>query len=332
MPAHEYLRSIWTGGPIPWKIQGVFQYLWQEQGRDEGVLETFYSWAPPGDLPPLNPPWSTWREFEARSESLYPEYTYRQFESNSHPLRHPNLVTLRKNRFGEGAPEFTPAENAFLDAYYREIFSFRHGPCLTAVREIGIDTDKIHNLISYRATELMHAGMPWPQLDPVDPPIPWPSLDEFKRRFCRPRPDPPRCSYVDFHLQDFSRKERAFFAHYFREVLALTPGPAHEYLSSEGIPPSHLLPFHHNLFSFNGGSWAEVSFKEPLPPFEVPWSSRSVFYQRAYLFCRYTSEREKFLLVAPAEVRDDLRTKAFSYFLNQPEEEFIEWYLVCGAK
>ena len=188
---------------------------------------------------PLNPPWSTWREFEARSESLYPEFAYRLFEANDHPLRHPNLAIHRRTRFGEAPPEFTPAENAFLDAYYREILSFRKGPCLTAVTEMGIDLDKIHCLISYRATELMHAGQSWSQLDPIYPPIPWASLDEFKRRFLPPRPDAPRCAYVDFHRQDFSAKERSFFAHYFREILTLTPGSAHEYLSrKEFLPPT----------------------------------------------------------------------------------------------
>ena len=253
------------------------------------------------------------------------------FEANDHPLRHPNLAIHRRTRFGEAPPELTPAENAFLDAYYREIFSFRKGPCLTAVTEMGIDLDRIHRLISYRATELMHAGQSWPQLDPIAPPIPWASLDEFKRRFLPPRPDVPRCAYVDFHRQDFSAKERSFFAHYFREILTLTPGSAHEYLNSERIRPTHLLPFHHSLSSFNGGSWAEVSLKEPLPPFVVPWSSRLVFYQRAYLFCRYASEREKLLSTVPEDLRDAMSSRGFLRFLNQPEEEFSECYLAERA-
>jgi hypothetical protein len=182
-PAHDYLRSLCTTGRPDWRTMSTFQYLWQEQGRYDGTLETFFSWAPPDDLPELNPPWCTWQEFIDRAESLYAENVYWQFEANAHPLRYPNFISARRGRFVDKIPEFTPAEDEFLDAYYREIFAHKKGPCLTAVDSLEIPVDEVNTLVAYRALELMHAGQSWPQLDAVDPPIPWSTLDEFKRRF-----------------------------------------------------------------------------------------------------------------------------------------------------
>jgi hypothetical protein len=306
----------------------VFQYLWQEQSRYDGTAETFFPWAPPDDLPPLNPPWTTWQDFLGRSESLYAESVYRQFESSYHPFRYPHFVTTRRGRYLDRIPEFTSAENEFLDAYYREIFAQEKGPCLTAVNSLEIPVDEVNTLVAYRAIELMHAGQSWPQLDPVDPPVPWSNLDEFKRRFFPPRPNFPRCHYVTLHRTDFSAKEMSFFHHYYREILSLTPGPAHDYLRAQDIPGTLLAPFQYAICRGGGHGVVGLFMDNPLPPFEIPWGSKAVFYHRAYLFCPSEREKEAFSRHIPMEDREYITTSFRELcYPNQFEEEFIEWYL-----
>ncbi len=163
-PAHDLLRCLCTTGRIEWRVLSTYQYLWQEQARDDGTADTFFSWAPPENLPPLASPWSTWQEFVDRAEGLYPESVYRQFEANAHPSRYPHFTSTRRGRFVDKIPEFTPVENEFLDAYYREIFAHKKGPCLTAVNTLQIPVDEVNTLVAYRAMELMRAGESWPRL------------------------------------------------------------------------------------------------------------------------------------------------------------------------
>lgn len=303
-PAHEFLRHLCPTGRPESRILLIFQYLWQEQSRDDGTAESFFSWAPPIDLPPLAPPWSTWQEFVDRAESLYAESVYRQFEANAHPLRYPHFTTTRKGRYLDKIPEFTLAENVFLDAYYREISSQKKGPCLTTVDSLNIPVDEINTLVAYRAMELMHTGQPWPQLDAVGPPNPWSSLDEFKRRFFPPRPNFPRCHYVTLNRTELSAKEQSFFHHYYCEVISLTPGPAHEYIRDQDIPGILLVPFQYAIFRGVGHGLVGLFMDDPLPPFEVPWSSKSIFYQRAYFFCPTEMEKEAFSRHIPARDRE----------------------------
>ena len=153
-PAHDFLRSLCTTGRPDWRTMSTFQYLWQEQSRYDGTADSFFPWAPPTDLAPLAPPWSTWQEFVDRAESLYAEKVYREFEASEHPLRYPHFISGRRGRFVDKIPEFTTAENAFLDGYYREIFAHKKGPCLTAVDSLGIPVDEVNTLVAYRALEL----------------------------------------------------------------------------------------------------------------------------------------------------------------------------------
>jgi hypothetical protein len=331
-PAHDFLRNLCTTGRSEWRDLSIFQYLWQEQSRYDGTSDTFFSWAPPAHLPALAPPWSTWREFVDRAESLYAESVYRQFEANEHPLRYAHFISTRKGRFLDKISEFTPAEDEFLDAYYREIFSYKKGPCLSAVNSLDIPVDEVNTLVAYRATELMHAGQSWPQLDTVGPPIPWSSLDEFKQRFFPPRPNFPRCHYVTLHRTDLSAKEQAFFHHCHREFLSLTPGPAHEYLRAQDIAVTLLSPFWYAIFRGGGHGLAGLFVREALPPFEIPWSSKTVFYQRAYYFCPTEREKEAFSLNIPLDDREYITTSFRELcYPNQFEDEFIEWYLAETA-
>ena len=329
MLAHEYLRQLYgkTGVGIPWKVQQVFQYLWQEQGRYDGTADTFFSWAPPDDLPPLNPPWRTWAEFEARSQDLYPEMVYRQFESSEHPLRYPHFVATRRGRFKDDTPVFTPEENVFLDAYYREIFSFKGGPCLDAVVAMAIEPDEINTLVSYRATELIHAGMQWPQLDEAGPPIPWPSLEEFKKRHFPPRPNAPHCSYVTLHRPDLSAKEHVFIAHYYRELMHFSPGPAYGYLQNHGIPPAHLAPYLKEVFKYAETGYLHKFSTDPLKPFVIPWANREIFYRRSYGFCKSLPEQKRFLESLPPDLQAFLEGARGLRWINDHEEQFVEWYV-----
>ena len=152
-PAHDFLRALYTSGYTEWRVLSTYQYLWQEQAREDGTTDTFFSWAPPDDLPPLVPPWSTRQEFVGRAEALYAERVYRQFEANEHPFRYPHFISTRRGRFVDKIPEFTISENEFLDAYYREIFAHKKGPCLTAVDSMEIPVDEVNTLVAYRAME-----------------------------------------------------------------------------------------------------------------------------------------------------------------------------------
>ena len=67
IPAHDFLRHLRPTGPPEWRVMGIYQWLWQEQSRWDGTADTFFPWAPPGDLPPLTHSWSTWQEFVDRA-------------------------------------------------------------------------------------------------------------------------------------------------------------------------------------------------------------------------------------------------------------------------
>ena len=99
------------------------------------------------------PPWFTWQEYVDRAESLYAEKVYREFEAHEHPFRYPHFTSVRRGRYPDRIPEFTHAENEFLDAYYREIFAHKKGPCLTAVDSMQIPVDEVNTLVAYRAME-----------------------------------------------------------------------------------------------------------------------------------------------------------------------------------
>jgi hypothetical protein len=72
--------------------------------------------------------------------------------------------------------------------------------------------------------------------------------------------------------------------------------------------------------------------REALPPFEIPWSSKTVFYQRAYYFCPTEREKEAFSLNIPLDDREYITTSFRELcYPNQFEDEFIEWYLAETA-
>ena len=232
-------------------------------------------------------------------------------------------------------PIFTSEENEFLDAYYDEIRSLTIGPCLTAVDGLEIPHHEMNHLVGYRATELLHESQPWPQPHPPSPPIPWSSLDDFKRRFFPPSPAFPRHDYVPLDQVRFSAKERVFLAHYLHEITTFTPGPAHEYLRSQSLPPILMVPFLKHTFSYvqhdSSGRFLNPACKfliKPLPAFAVPWGSRSIFFGRVLRFCEDESMKSLVEPFLPTE-ESAYVYKPFPYrlFLSQEEEGFIRWYL-----
>jgi hypothetical protein len=336
VPAHEALRSLDPEHNIAWRRFHVFQYLWQEQGRREGPDEISYFWVEPSSRSSFTLPWPTLEAFNSRYLELYPESILVQFEQNAHPLRHPRFITHRTGRFAtRPMPIFSAEENEFLDAYYDEIRSLSIGPCLTAVDGLEIPHDEINNLVGYRATELLHEGQPWPRSHSAVPPIPWPTLDAFKLRFLPHRPNYPWNQYVPLDRVDFSAKEHVFFAHYLNEITTLTPGPAHEYLRLQSLSPILMIPFirysftHYSLHS--SGRLLEPACKfliDPIPAFEIPWGTKSIFFGRVLRFCEDESMKKLVEPFLPPEASAYVyKPIPYLFFLSQEEEGFIRWYL-----
>ncbi len=258
------------------------------------------------------------------------------FEDTAHPLRFPRFVAHRTDRHSSRPlPVFSPEEDEFLDADYDEIRSLSVGPCLAAVDGLEIPHHEINDLVGYRATELLHEGRPWPQPHSPAPPIPWPTLDAFKRRFYPPKPVFPWHDYVPLDRAEFSAKERAFLSHYLREVTTLTPGPAHEYLRSESLPPILMVPFLKYSFSYgrphSSGRFLDLASRflaDPLPAFEVPWRSRSIFLGRVLRFCEDDSLKTLVEPFLPAEASAYVyKPIPYRFLLSQEEEGFLLWYL-----
>lgn len=292
VPAHKALCSLGLEFVIMYRKFRRFQILWQKQACREGPDELSHFWVEPASRSSFTLPWPTLEDFEARHLELYPEEILLDFEDTAHPLRFPRFVAHRTDQhFSRPLPVFSPEENEFLDAYYDEIRSLSVGPCLAAVDDLEITHHGINHLVGYRATELLHEGRPWPQPHSPAPPTPWPTLDAFKRRFYPPRPVFPWHDYVRLDRADFSSKEHTFLAHYFHEISKLTTGPAHEYLRSQSLPSILMIPFLKHSFSYctpnSCGKCLNPACKfltEPLPAFEVPWGTRSIFLGRVLRF------------------------------------------------
>jgi len=336
VPAHEALRSLYREHAISYENLCRFQILWLEQARREGPDELFHFWVEPASRSSFGLPWPTSDAFNARYQELYPEEILLDFEANDHPLRYPHFVARRVGSWSSRpVPIFSAEENEFLDAYYDEIRSLRIGPCLAAVDRLEIPHGEINHLVGYRATELLYAGQPWPQPHPPSPSIPWPTLEDFKRRFFPPRPVFPWHDYVPLDRADFSAKEHAFLAHYLHEITTLTTGPAHEYLRSESHPPILMIPFLKHSFSCCRPNSSRKCLNpackfltEPLPAFEVPWGTRSIFLGRVLRFSEDDSMKK---LVEPFLPHEEsayvYKPTPYRFYLSQEEEGFIQWYL-----
>jgi hypothetical protein len=342
MPAHEALRALDPEHTIKWDIFRLFQYLWQEQARREGPDELSHFWLEPTSRSSFTIPWPTVEAFHARYLELYPEEILVELEQNAHPLRYPRYITHRSSRSSFcQMPIFSPEENEFLDAYYDEIRSCTIGPCLTAVDDLKILHGEINRLVGYRGTELLHQGLPWPQPHSSAPPIPWPTLDAFKRRFFPPRPDFPWHDYVPLDREHISAKERSFLAHYLHEITTLTPGPAHEYLRSQSLSPILIIPilryaFNHCSFHSSGKvlGLACQYLIDPLPTFEIPWGTKSIFFGRVLRFCG-TDYMKKLVepFLPPEGSAYVYKPFPYNFLLSQEEKGFVQWYLaeIAGA-
>jgi hypothetical protein len=327
-PAHMMLRSLDPNHKhIGWEKLCVFQYIWQEQGRDTGVHETFFPWSEAQNRPPLTLPWDSLAAFCTRYQELYPESVFLEFQANDHPYRHHRFLAARlRSPHDLPIAIFSPEENLFLDAFYDEIRAGTPGHCLTAVQALNIPTREINKLIGYRATELIYSHLPWPQPHPPSPPIPWPDLETFKRRFLPPEPNIPRYRHVELGRADFSAKEHQFFAHYIHEVIAITPGPAHDYLRSQSLSPVLMLPFQFAALQ------SQVHFKkvlaDRLPPFVVPWADRAVFLTRVLYFCRDHSRLKDDLeqYLPKSDESYLIKPQPYNFYLTRPEEEFLLHY------
>lgn len=334
-PAHKALRTLGLDfGVLSHKFRR-FQILWQKQIRRDGSDELQYFWVEPPSRSSFILPWPTSEAFEVRHLELYAEEILLSFEDDAHPLRFPRFAADRKgSHSSHPLPVFTPEEDGFLDAYFDEIRSLTIGPCLAAVDGSEIPHREINLLVGYRGTELLHAGRPWPQPHAPSPPIPWSSLEDFKRRFFPPMPDFPYRDYVPLDRVDLSARERIFLAHYLREVTSLTPGPAHEYLRSESLSPILMVPFLKHVFSyvsFNSSSkFLDPACKflmDPLPPFEVPWGSKSIFLGRVLRFSEGYSMKTLVRPYLPSEDSAyDYNPVPYRFFLSQEKEIFLLWY------
>jgi hypothetical protein len=328
MPAHEMLRSLdHTHSQFRGDKLLTFQHVWQEQGRNSGVLETFFPWDESPNLPPLILPWDSLEVFNLRYQQLCPESIFLAFQSNNHPLQHHRFLASRMRLPRNSIiPDFTPEENYFLDAFFDEIRTATSGPCFQAVKALGIPTSEINQLIGYRATELIASNLPWPQPHPNSPPIPWLTLEIFKVRFLPPEPNMPRYHHVELGRPDFSAEEHQFFAHYLHEMINITPGPAHEYLRSQSLSPALMLPLQYS--AIKGGIHLKKVLTDPLPPFVIPWGDKAILLTRVLYFCRdrygFKDELEQYL----PEPDDSylLKPPRYRFFLTQPEEEFLLHY------
>lgn len=334
-PAHEALRTLGLDFSVMYGKFRRFQILWQKQARREGPDELLHFWVEPGSRSSFILPWPTVEAFEARHLELYPEEVLLDFEDTAHPLRYPRFAADRVGQHSSRpVPDFSPEEDEFLDAYYDEIRSLSAGPCLAAVDGLELPHHDISHLVGYRATELLREGRPWPQPHSPAPPIPWPTLDAFKRRFFPPGPVFPWHAYVPLDRVNLSARERTFLAHYLQEITSLTPGPAHGYLRSQSLSPILMVPFLRHLFSFvstnSSSKFLDLASKfliDPLPAFEVPWGSRSIFLGRVLRFCEGYSMKT---LVEPHLPAEDsayvFKPVPYRFFLSQEEEIFLLWY------
>ena len=335
VPAHEALRSLGLEFGTMYQQFRRFQILWQKQARHDGPDELLHFWVEPNSRSSLILPWPTAEAFEVRHRELCAEEILLDFEDTAHPLRYPRFVADRVGQHSSRpVPIFTPEEDEFLDAYYDEIRSLSVGPCLAAVDGLEIPHHDIDHLVGYRGTELLHEGRPWPQPHSPAPPIPWPTLDAFKRRFFPPGPVFPWHDYVPMDRENFSAKEHAFLAHYFREITTLSPGPAHEYLRSKSLSPILIIPFLKHSFSYctpnSSGKCLNPACKflaEPLPAFEIPWGTRSIFLGRVLRFCGGDSMKKLIEPFLPSEESAYVyKPIPYRFFLSQEEEGFIRWY------
>jgi hypothetical protein len=336
VPAHKALRSLGLEYGIMYGKFHRFQILWQKQARREGPDELIHFWVEPASRSSFTLPWPTMKDFEARHLELYPEEILLDFEDTAHPLRYPRFVADRTGQHSSRPlPVFSSEENEFLDAYYDEIRTLSVGPCLAAVDGLEINHHDINHLVGYRATELLHEGRAWPQPHSPAPPIPWPTLDAFKRRFYPASPAFPWHDYVPLDRADFSAREHVFLAHYLHEITRLTSGPAHEYLRSQSLSPTLMIPFLKHSFSYvrsdSSGQLLNPACKlltEPLPAFEVPWGNRAIFLGRVLRFCGDESMKT---LVGPFLPTEEsayvYKPTPYRFYLSQEEEGFIRWYL-----
>ena len=73
---------------------------------------------------------------------------------------------------------------------------------------------------------------------------------------------------------------------------------------------------------------------EPLPAFEIPWGSKSMFFGRVLRFCE-TDYLKKLVepFLPPEGSAYVYKPIPYYFFLNQEEEGFVQWYLaeIAGA-
>jgi hypothetical protein len=88
--------------------------------------------------------------------------------------------------------------------------------------------------------------------------------------------------------------------------------------------------FRHSDFH-TSGKFRDPAFSfltQPLPAFEIPWSSRSLFFGRVLRFCEADSMKKLVEPFLPAEDSAYIsKPIPIRFFLSEEEEVFIRWYL-----